>query len=247
MSNLNAVGKFEYEVHEKNRLETLKQVGHVIDTSPPISYILRQKKLNELKLQEKQRKDKTEPKMMKKIEFYNADGEKIEQIMKVFPSCFLVVQEYGGPVLGRIVVELNGACAPQTALNFLTLCRGDAGLSYKGCPFHFVLPGILCSAGDVTRFDGRGGTSLYGRHFCDETNDLKHDGPGVLSMESHGRNKNDSKFNITFKASSMLNGKFVVFGRVTSGHKILQKIEDYGSKTGVPRTEVIISNCGEVL
>nr|CAD7586478.1 unnamed protein product [Timema genevievae] len=125
--------------------------------------------------------------------------------------------------LGRMIIELYSDRVPKTTLNFLSLCKGDSGMSYQNSPFHCILPPLLCQTGDVVRFDGHGGMSIYGDTFPDENFDLKHVGPGILSMVSVGPNTNNSKFNISFKQIITLNNKCVVFGRLVKGFKTLQK------------------------
>ena len=56
--------------------------------------------------------------------------------------------------------------------------------SYEKVPFHRIQTGFVAQGGDVTRFDGSGGESIYGKKFNDEKDalKLKHDGPGIISM-----------------------------------------------------------------
>ena len=93
----------------------------------------------------------------------------------------------GGKAAGRIEMELFADTCPKTADNFLQLCVGTknkAGtpLAFKGSSFHRVIPDFMCQGGDFTRGDGRGGESIYGRRFDDETfagKAGKHFGPGT--------------------------------------------------------------------
>jgi cyclophilin family peptidyl-prolyl cis-trans isomerase len=98
--------------------------------------------------------------------------------------------------------------------------------------FHRVIPQFMAQGGDFTNHNGTGGESIYGEKFEDENFIQKHTGRGILSMANSGRNTNGSQFFLCFGATPHLNGKHVVFGRVTSGLDVLSKMEKYGSPSG---------------
>lgn len=161
------------------------------------------------------------------------------------PKCFFDVTA-DGEKLGRIEFELKADVVPKTAENFRVLCTGEKGYGFKGSGFHRVIPEFMLQGGDFTNHNGTGGKSIYGDRFPDENFQLKHDGPGTLSMANAGPNTNGSQFFICTIKTEWLDGAHVVFGNVTNGLDVVEALEALGSRSGQTSKKIMIEDCGEL-
>nr|2GW2_A Chain A, Peptidyl-prolyl cis-trans isomerase G [Homo sapiens] len=171
------------------------------------------------------------------------------------PRCFFDIAINNQPA-GRVVFELFSDVCPKTCENFRCLCTGEKGtgkstqkpLHYKSCLFHRVVKDFMVQGGDFSEGNGRGGESIYGGFFEDESFAVKHNAAFLLSMANRGKDTNGSQFFITTKPTPHLDGHHVVFGQVISGQEVVREIEnqktDAASK---PFAEVRILSCGELI
>ncbi|UPQ99435.1 cyclophilin-type peptidyl-prolyl cis-trans isomerase [Chloropicon primus] len=142
--------------------------------------------------------------------------------------------------MGGFEVEVYNKHAPKTANNFVQLAKRGY---YDGTTFHRVIPGFMIQGGDPTG-TGKGGSSIYGGKFEDEQTSLrtlKHVGAGVLSMANAGPNTNGSQFFITLAPTPHLDGKHTIFGRISSGMAVVERLGSVVTdRNDRPTTEVKI-------
>ena len=126
---------------------------------------------------------------------------------------------------GNIQLDLYATKAPKTVMNFISLAK--AGY-YDNLFFHRVIPDFMIQGGCPTGT----GTGSPGYKFDDEIHpELKHEGPGILSMANAGthggKGTNGSQFFITHVETAWLDGKHTVFGKVKSDAdmEVVNKIE----------------------
>ncbi len=135
---------------------------------------------------------------------------------------------------GTIVCRLFEAEAPKTVKNFVELAEGKRdwndrvsgkkgpGALYSGTVFHRVIPDFMIQGGDPSG-TGMGGP---GYKFEDETKGSPHkfDKKGKLAMANAGPNTNGSQFFITVAATPWLTGNHTIFGEVSEGQDVVDKI-----------------------
>ncbi len=130
---------------------------------------------------------------------------------------------------GAIIVNLEFEKTPGTVGNFVALAEGNlengskpqGAPYYDGLKFHRVIADFMVQGGCPLGT----GTGSPGYSFDDEFHpELKHSGPGILSMANSGPASNGSQFFITHVATPWLDNKHTVFGNVVEGQDVVDAI-----------------------
>ncbi len=106
--------------------------------------------------------------------------------------------------------------ASQAATNFIFLTNEGF---YNDLTFHRVVPGFVIQGGDPLG-NGQGGP---GYRFNDEPVKRKYD-KGIVAMANSGPNTNGSQFFIMLDDNPDLPAKYTIFGKVTKGQNVVDKI-----------------------
>ena len=134
---------------------------------------------------------------------------------------------------GKFTARLFDAEVPKTVANFTDLAEGTTEWTdprtgkkskqpyYNGTIFHRVIADFMIQGGDPLG-QGTGGP---GYKFADEFNaKLRHSKPGILSMANSGPNTNGGQFFITLVPTPWLDNKHSIFGEITEGMDVVNKI-----------------------
>ena len=135
--------------------------------------------------------------------------------------------------MGDFVIKLFKDKVPMTVDNFIGLATGEKSWVdpktrkrvskpfYNGLIFHRVIKDFMIQGGCPLGT----GSGNPGYRFKDEFHkELRHTGPGILSMANSGPNTNGSQFFITVKATPWLDFKHSVFGKVVLNYELVDKI-----------------------
>ncbi|MGY8956625.1 MAG: peptidylprolyl isomerase [Alphaproteobacteria bacterium] len=119
---------------------------------------------------------------------------------------------------GRVTIKMRPDLAPNHVARIKELVREGF---YDGIVFHRVIDGFMAQTGDPTG-TGRGGSGQN----LDAEFSLENHKRGVLSMaRSQDPNSADSQFFIVFDDSSFLDNQYTVWGEVSDGMDLVDKIK----------------------
>jgi len=136
---------------------------------------------------------------------------------------------------GRVVIEMRPDLAPATVAQIKALVRRGF---YDGIVFHRVIDGFMAQTGDP-KGDGTGGS---GHKLKAEFSNEKHV-RGVVSMaRASDPDSADSQFFIMFAPAPSLDGKYTIWGKVTSGMEYIDQI-----KKGDPNRNGTVSNPDKII
>lgn len=145
--------------------------------------------------------------------------------------------------LGDITITLDNENTPKTVENFTKLASEGF---YNKTKFHRIIKGFMIQGGDPLSKDdtqqGMWGTGGPGYTFEDEIKPTNNNDVGTIAMANAGPNTNGSQFFINVADNSFLNTKHTVFGKVTTGYDIVEKMSTV--QTGPsdrPVTPVVIN------
>ncbi|XP_020622890.1 peptidyl-prolyl cis-trans isomerase-like 6 [Orbicella faveolata] len=160
----------------------------------------------------------------------------------------------GHDKIGRLLIELFSERLPKTCKNFLELCLGSRTeaerhdpplkLWYKNSIFHRIVPNGWIQGGDIEEGKGIGGESIYGPFFEDEDFSIPHAKRGIVGMANRGRHTNGSQFFITLQPAPWMDTKYVAFGQVIEGARVLDELEKQETFNERPKSQCVILDCG---
>lgn len=135
-------------------------------------------------------------------------------------ACFadIAVNAYG-----TITVALDQDAAPETVQNFIELSQSGF---YDGLTFHRIIDGFMVQGGDPNG-DGTGGSgqTIYGEFTSNGfENSLSHTRGAVSMARGEDYNSASSQFFIVQQDSTYLDGSYAVFGYVTEGMDVVDRI-----------------------
>jgi peptidylprolyl isomerase len=121
---------------------------------------------------------------------------------------------------GRVTIELRPDLAPKHVERVKMLAREKF---YDGTPFHRVIDGFMAQGGDPTG-TGTSGSS-YGNLPAEFSRSAKFLRGTVGAARTGDPNSANSQFYIMFAPAPHLDGQYTIWGQVTDGMELVDKIK----------------------
>lgn len=146
--------------------------------------------------------------------------------------------------MGDITITLDNENTPKTVENFTKLAQSGF---YNGTKFHRIIADFMIQGGDpLTKDDSmmdRWGTGGPGYQFADEIKSTNKNLKGTISMANAGPNTNGSQFFINVVDNPHLDRGHTVFGKVTAGYDVAEKLSTVATlPNGRPLEAVVITS-----
>jgi len=136
---------------------------------------------------------------------------------------------------GIISVKLDYKRTPMTVANFIGLAEGTIKNStyppgkpfYSGSIWHRVVKGHVIQGGEpsVVKDPANYEASSTGYEIPNEITELSHNKAGMIGMANSGPHTNTCQYYITLADRSYLDGNYTLFGEVTGGMDVVNKIK----------------------
>uniref|UniRef100_A0A0A1WKP0 Peptidyl-prolyl cis-trans isomerase cyp5 n=1 Tax=Zeugodacus cucurbitae TaxID=28588 RepID=A0A0A1WKP0_ZEUCU len=167
--------------------------------------------------------------------------EKLLMDQLLHPKVFLDLEVKNIRPLGRVVIQLYTEACPEMVLQFVRTCSENKSQLFN---FIRIFPGLWLE-GEITVKN----RVLSKSNFLHEMNMIRHDsGSGILSFAkcylTHGFPYGLINFTISFKPMPVLNGERVAFGELISGHRVMECAQDYGTKNGKVKKQILVVHTG---
>ncbi|WP_299689495.1 peptidylprolyl isomerase [uncultured Vibrio sp.] len=158
------------------------------------------------------------------------------RILSSIALMLVSVSVWAGPkvnvetTLGNFTIELNQEQAPVSAENFL---KYVADGSYEGSQFHRVIPGFMAQGGGFDQDMNR--LATYAPIKNEGSNGLKNDTATIAMARTNAPDSATRQFFINYADNDFLNANggnpgYAVFGKVTEGFDVVQKMTTIPTK-----------------
>uniref|UniRef100_W8C5S1 Peptidyl-prolyl cis-trans isomerase n=1 Tax=Ceratitis capitata TaxID=7213 RepID=W8C5S1_CERCA len=167
--------------------------------------------------------------------------EKLLMDQLLHPKVYLDLEVKNIRPLGRVVIQLYTEACPEIVLEFARSCSEN-----KVHLFNFIriFPGLWIEGEIAVK------NRLLSRpNFQHDINIIRHEAnSGILSFAKRYVNTGFPhglfNFTVSFKPMPVLNGERVAFGELLAGHRVMACAQDYGTKNGKVKKQILVVHSG---